>query len=48
VEAGLFSTALGRLLSYSKDELQSEWRRLEQLPPGRLEKEIRPHAPDDF
>src|SRR5882672_5252220 len=48
VEAGLFSTALGRLLPYSKDELQSEWRRLEQLPPGRLEKEIRPDAPDDF
>jgi hypothetical protein len=48
VEAGLFSTALGRLLPYSKDELQSEWRRLEQLPPGRLENEIRPDAPDDF
>jgi ATP-dependent exoDNAse (exonuclease V) beta subunit len=47
VEAGLFSTALGRLLPYSKDELQSEWRRLEQLPPGRLENEIRPDAPDD-
>ena len=48
VEAGLFSTALGCLLPYSKDELQSEWRRLEQLPPGRLEKEIRSEAPDDF
>ena len=47
VEAGLFSTALGRLLPYSKDELQSESRRLEQLPPGRLENEIRPDAPDD-
>jgi len=48
VEAGLFSTALGRLLPYSKDELQSEWHRLEQLPPGQLENEIRPDAPDDF
>jgi ATP-dependent helicase/nuclease subunit A len=48
VEAGLFSTALGRLLLYSRDELQSEWRRLEQLPPAQLENEIRPDAPDDF
>jgi hypothetical protein len=48
VEAGLFSTALGRLLLYSEDELQREWRRLEQLPPTRLENEIRPDAPDDF
>ena len=48
VEAGLFSTALGRLLPYSKDELQSEWRRVEQFPHGRLENEIRPDAPDDF
>jgi ATP-dependent exoDNAse (exonuclease V) beta subunit len=48
VEAGLFSTALGYLLPYSNDELQSEWRRLEQLPPGQLENEIRPDAPDDF
>jgi ATP-dependent exoDNAse (exonuclease V) beta subunit len=48
VEAGLFSTALGCLLLYSADELQSEWRRLEQLPPGPLENEIRPDAPDDF
>src|SRR5262249_21025407 len=47
VEAGLFSTALGRLLLYSSDELQSEWRRLEQLPPGQLEDEILP-VPDDF
>jgi ATP-dependent exoDNAse (exonuclease V) beta subunit len=48
VEAGLFSTALGRLLLYSEDELQSEWRRLKQLPPTQLENEIRPDAPDDF
>lgn len=48
VEAGLFSTALGRLLPYSEDELQSEWRRLEQLPPTELENEIRPDATDDF
>jgi ATP-dependent exoDNAse (exonuclease V) beta subunit len=44
VEAGLFSTALGRLLLYSEDELQSEWGRLEQLPPVQLEDEIQPDA----
>jgi ATP-dependent exoDNAse (exonuclease V) beta subunit len=48
VEAGLFSTALGRLLLYSAEELQTEWHRLEQLPPGRLEDEIRPVVPDGF
>jgi ATP-dependent helicase/nuclease subunit A len=48
VEAGLFSTALGSLLLYSAEELQSEWRRLEQLPPGELGDEIRPDASDDF
>jgi len=48
VEAGLFSTALGRLLLYSAEELQTEWNRLEQLPPGRLEDEIRPVVPDGF
>ena len=42
VEAGLFSTALGRLLLYSAEELQKEWRRVEQLPPAALENEIRP------
>ena len=42
VEAGLFSTALGRLLLYSAEELQMEWRRLEQLPPSQLENEITP------
>jgi hypothetical protein len=36
------------LLPYSENELQSEWRRLEQLPPAQLENEIRPDAPDDF
>ncbi len=41
VEAGLFSTALGRLLLYPADELQTEWNRLEQLPPAQLEDEIR-------
>ncbi len=40
VEAGLFSTALGRLLLYSAEELQAEWRRLEQLPPAQLENEM--------
>jgi ATP-dependent exoDNAse (exonuclease V) beta subunit len=48
VEAGLFSTALGGLLLYSKDELRGEWRRLEQLPPAQLENEIRPDAPYDL
>ena len=48
VEAGLFSTALGRLLAYSPEELQTEWRRLEQLPPAKLEDEIRPDAPGHF
>ena len=48
VEAGLFSSALGSLLLYSAEELQSEWRRLEQLPPGELGDEIRPDAFDDF
>jgi ATP-dependent exoDNAse (exonuclease V) beta subunit len=48
VAAGLFSTALGRLLLYSAEELQIEWRRLEQLPPAKLEDEIRPDAPDSF
>jgi hypothetical protein len=48
VEAGLFSTALGHLLLYSAEELQTEWRRLEQLPPAKLDEEIRPGAPDDF
>jgi len=48
VEAGLFSTALGNLLLYSAEELQMEWRRLEQLPPAQLENEIRPEATDGF
>ncbi|HWX17088.1 MAG TPA: UvrD-helicase domain-containing protein [Chthoniobacterales bacterium] len=48
VKAGLFSTALGRLLLYSADELQDEWRRLEQLPPAQLADEMHPDAPDDF
>ena len=48
VEAGLFSTALGRLLLYSAEELQTEWHRLERLPPAQLEGETRPDAPDDF
>jgi len=42
VEAGLFSTALGRLLLYSTDELQTEWQRLEKLPPADFETETRP------
>jgi ATP-dependent exoDNAse (exonuclease V) beta subunit len=48
VEVGLFSTRLGRLLLYSAEDLQVEWGRLEQLPPARLEDEIRPDAPNDF
>jgi ATP-dependent exoDNAse (exonuclease V) beta subunit len=48
VEAGLFSTALGHLLLFSAEELQMEWRRLEQLPSAKLENEIRPDAADGF
>jgi ATP-dependent helicase/nuclease subunit A len=48
VKVGLFSTALGQLLLYSTDELQSEWQRLEQLPPSEFDTETRPDAPDDF
>jgi ATP-dependent exoDNAse (exonuclease V) beta subunit len=48
VEAGLFSTVLGRLLLFSAEELQNEWRRLEQLPPAHLENEIRPDVADGF
>jgi ATP-dependent helicase/nuclease subunit A len=48
VEAGLFSTALGQLLLYSAEELQMEWRRLEQLQPAQLENEIRPDAAEGF
>ena len=46
VEAGLFSTALGHVLLYSAEELQMEWRRLEQLPPAQLENEIRSDVAD--
>jgi ATP-dependent exoDNAse (exonuclease V) beta subunit len=46
VQAGLFSIALGRFLLYSAEELQMEWRRLERLPPGELENEIRLDAAD--
>jgi len=48
VQAGLFSTALGNLLLYSAEDLQMEWRRLEQLPPAQLENEIRPDPADGF
>jgi hypothetical protein len=44
----LFSTTLGRLLLYSAEELQTEWDRLEELPPSQLEDEIRPDTADDF
>jgi ATP-dependent exoDNAse (exonuclease V) beta subunit len=40
VSAGLFSTALGRLLLYEPAELAAEWKRLEQLPPDRVAEEI--------
>ena len=39
VSAGLFSTALGRLLLYEPAELATEWKRLEQLPPDRAAEE---------
>jgi ATP-dependent exoDNAse (exonuclease V) beta subunit len=48
VEACLFSTALGRLLLYSAEELQMEWRQLEQLPPAQLENEIAANSADGF
>ena len=48
VQAGLFSIVLGRVLLYSAEELQTEWYRLEQLPPATLENEIRPDVPNDF
>lgn len=48
VEAGLFSTALGRLLLYPAGELREEWHRLEQLPPAKLEEKMRPDALDDL
>jgi ATP-dependent helicase/nuclease subunit A len=48
VQAGLFSTALGHVLLYSGEELQMEWRRLEQLPPAQLENEIRPDVADGY
>src|SRR6476469_4828280 len=48
VEAGLFSTALGRLLLYSAEELQMEWCRLEQLPPTQLENEFATDSADLF
>ena len=48
VDGGLFSTALGRFLLYSTEELRMEWGRLEQLPPTQLENEIRSDAADGF
>jgi ATP-dependent exoDNAse (exonuclease V) beta subunit len=48
VQVGLFSTALGRVLLYSAEELQMEWRRLEQLPFARLENKIRLDVANGF
>jgi ATP-dependent exoDNAse (exonuclease V) beta subunit len=36
VSAGLFSTAVGRLLLYQPNELREEWNRLEKLPSEKL------------
>jgi hypothetical protein len=36
------------LLLYSKDELHAEWNRLEQLPPAKIDEEMRPDAPADY
>jgi ATP-dependent exoDNAse (exonuclease V) beta subunit len=36
VEAGLFATAVGRLMLYDRGELAAEWERLEQLPAADL------------
>ncbi|MEP7077690.1 MAG: UvrD-helicase domain-containing protein [Chthoniobacterales bacterium] len=45
VAAGLFSTALGKLLMYDPAELKMEWARLEKLPPQRFENEMTPQDP---
>ena len=46
VTAGLFSTALGRLLLYEPADLAAEWERLEKLPPLQLEATIRLDSSD--
>ncbi len=45
VEAGLYSTATGKLLLYESNEMETEWARLAKLPPSQMESEI---APDDL
>ncbi|MEP6821184.1 MAG: UvrD-helicase domain-containing protein [Chthoniobacterales bacterium] len=42
VEAGLYSTATGRLIMFEQEELATEWNRLAQLPPEELANEITP------
>ncbi|MDQ6940243.1 MAG: PD-(D/E)XK nuclease family protein, partial [Verrucomicrobiota bacterium] len=42
VEAGLFSTTLGKLLLYQTAELEAEWKRLEKLPSDDLRTFIAP------
>lgn len=44
VEAGLFATATGSYLPYTAAELESEWRRLRNLPPEEFSGEMRPDS----
>ncbi|HEV3409391.1 MAG TPA: PD-(D/E)XK nuclease family protein, partial [Chthoniobacterales bacterium] len=44
VHAALFPTALGELLLYKRDELSTEWARLEKLPPHEIGAEVAPDA----
>lgn len=41
VEAGLYSTAIGELLTYDSEEMETEWQRLAQLPPEELRTELK-------
>jgi hypothetical protein len=36
VSAGIYSTATGKLIEYSENELAAEWERLRNLPPDDL------------
>jgi hypothetical protein len=40
VEAGLYSTSTGSTVFYKTDDLEREWRRLEQMPLDRVVNEI--------
>jgi ATP-dependent exoDNAse (exonuclease V) beta subunit len=40
VTAAIYSTAVGRLIIYEREELQTEWDRLRKLPETELEEEM--------